>query len=188
VSRRHRGAGQLLELSPLERATGPVRRATKNRPAKKGRRRKADKTETSEEVPEEVPEVDDDLQDEDLRALLRQLQKDIRKHRGSCDEQEFRRMVDHLQTMCPPPKRCRVSVRRLPSEEMSEEYGYVLKERDKFEIYIDKGLTEYETENVLLHEWAHMLAWQPYHPLMGDHSANWGVWYALVWRKYHACE
>lgn len=134
-----------------------------------------------------MPETEG-LKDEDLRSLLRQLQKDIRKHRGSCDESEFRRMVDHLQTMCPPPKRCRVSVKRLPAEEMSEEYGYVLKERDRFEIYIDKSMTVYETEHVLLHEWAHMLAWQPYHPLMGDHSANWGVWYSLVWRKYHAVE
>jgi hypothetical protein len=157
------------------------RRAAKKQP-KRGRR-KAVAKEHGEEVPES-----DDLRDEDLRALLRQLQKDIRKHRGSCDEREFRRMVDHLQTMCPPPKRCRVSVKRLGPEEMTEEYGYVLKERDKFEIYIAKGLTEYETEHVLLHEWAHMLAWQPYHPLMGDHSANWGVWYSLVWRKYHACE
>ena len=120
--------------------------------------------------------------------MLRQLQKDIRKHHDSCEEVDFRRMVDHLQTICPPPKRCRVSVRRLPSEEMTEEYGYVTKERDKFEIYIDRGMTTYETEHVLLHEWAHMLAWQPHHPLMGDHSPNWGVWYALVWRKYHACE
>lgn len=154
-------------------------------------RRKASKTECGEEAiegEEEEAIEGEELRDEDFRTLLRQLQKDIRKHRGSCEEADFRRMVDHLQTMAPPPKRCRVSVKRLPAEEMSEEYGYVLKERDKFEIFLDKSMTEYETENVLLHEWAHMLAWQPYHPLMGDHSANWGVWYSLVWRKYHACE
>ena len=178
MSRQHIGTA-VSSGSPPGGARRVVRAAKKK---VKGRRR-ASNTEHGEEFADT-----DALQDEDLRALLKQLQKDIRKHRGSCDEADFRRMVDHLQTMVPPPKRCRVSVKRLPAEEMSEEYGYVLKERDKFEIYLDKSMTEYETEHVLLHEWAHMLAWQPYHPLMGDHSANWGVWYSLVWRKYHACE
>ena len=166
--------------TPSRDAEGRFLSASKKMP--RGRR-KAGKKKHGADVTDS-----EDLQDEDLRALLRQLQRDIRKHRGSCEEADFRRMVDHLQTMCPPPKRCRVSVKRLPAEEMSDEYGYVIKSRDKFEIYLDKSMTEYETEHVLLHEWAHMLAWQPYHPLMGDHSANWGVWYSLVWRKYHACE
>lgn len=178
MSRRHRSTERHAET---RRFSAPgLRRAAKK---KKKERRNATQTANAQEVLEE-----DNVQDEDLHSILRQLQRDIRKHRGSCEEKDFRRMVDHLQTMCPPPKRCRVSVKRLPSEEMTDEYGYVLKERDRFEIYLDKSLTEYETEHVLLHEWAHMLAWQPYHPLMGDHSPNWGVWYALVWRKYHACE
>lgn len=97
-------------------------------------------------------------------------------------------MVDHLKNVCPPPDRCKVTVKRLPPEDMPSEYGSCDKEKNVFEITVEEGLTEYETQHVLLHEWAHMLAWQPYHPLMGDHSANWGVWYSLVWRKYHACE
>jgi hypothetical protein len=45
-------------------------------------------------------------------------------------------------------------------------------------------LTDYETTHVLIHEWAHILAWRPYHPLQGDHGPDWGVWYSLVWRQY----
>jgi len=178
VSKRH-----FVSHVPVEPSTrGSTGRALRARKKPTGRR-KASKAEPGKETTET-----ENIEDEDLRALLRQLQKDLRKNRGSCEEADFRRMVDHLSTMVPPPKRCRYTVKRLPSEEMSSEYGYVTKERDKFEIYLDKSMTEYETEHVLLHEWAHMLAWQPYHPLMGDHSANWGVWYSLVWRKYHGCE
>lgn len=133
---------------------------------------------------------DDDLPDDvDLKHLYKLVYKLKAERRYQpCSDEEFRAMVEHLKTVCPPPKRCKVKVRRVPREEMEHEYGYVTKVRDRFEVILDRAMTEYETLHVLLHEWAHMLAWQPYHPLMGDHSAHWGVWYSLVWRKYHGVE
>ena len=99
-------------------------------------------------------------------------------------------MVEHLRVVCPPPKRCKLTVKRVDhSEELEEdEYGCCLKERDFFEILVDASLTEYEAMHILIHEWAHMLAWRPYHPIMGDHGADWGVWYARVWQKYLGME
>jgi hypothetical protein len=44
--------------------------------------------------------------------------------------------------------------------------------------------TQQETEETLIHEWAHMMDWRPYHPLTGDHAATWGVWYAAVFSAY----
>jgi hypothetical protein len=119
---------------------------------------------------------------QELRGITKKLN---RTSSMVCSDEEFRAKVDHLKTLCPPPKRCKVKVSRLPPEEMTSEYGYVIKHRDVFEIYIANNLTDYETTHVLLHEWAHMLAWRPYHPLQGDHGGDWGVWYAVIWRQYH---
>ena len=44
--------------------------------------------------------------------------------------------------------------------------------------------TQQETEETLIHEWAHMMDWRPYHPLSGDHGPTWGVWYASVFSSY----
>jgi hypothetical protein len=66
--------------------------------------------------------------------------------------------------------------------------GYCGKHRRTFTIEVRAGLSEYETTHVLLHEWAHMLNWRPYHPLSGDHDASWGVWYARIWQKYFSVE
>lgn len=125
-----------------------------------------------------------------LLAEMQALEKRLRASVGgtACPEAEFKRMVEHLKTVCPGPKLCKVVVTRLDPEEMDTEYGSCSKEKNVFTIEISKALNEYETEHVLIHEWAHMLAWRPYHPLMGDHGSDWGVWYAMVWRKYHGVE
>jgi len=126
---------------------------------------------------------------EDVMAELRQITKKLgRTSSMVCSEEEFRRMVEHLKTMCPMPKRCKVKVSRVDPEEMTDEHGYVTKSRDTFEVVIANNLTEYETCHILLHEWAHVLGWRPYHPLQGDHGGDWGVWYATIWRKYHGVE
>lgn len=125
-----------------------------------------------------------------LLAEMKDLEKRLRATVGgtNCPEAEFKRMVEHLKTVCPGPKMCKVVVTRLDPEDMEAEYGSCSKEKNVFTIEISKALNEYETEHVLIHEWAHMLAWRPYHPLMGDHGSDWGVWYAMVWRKYHGVE
>lgn len=108
--------------------------------------------------------------------------------KAPCTEAEFKRMVQHLRTVAPPPSRCSLSVVREDDSEMDFHNGYVIKEHNKFYIYVARSLTQLEAEQVLIHEWAHMLAWRPYHPLIGDHGADWGVWYAKTYSKYYGVE
>ena len=123
---------------------------------------------------------------ESLSAKISSLQSQVRvlervPDHSPCTSAEFREMVDHIRNVCPLPKGCTcVCVR-----EETDETGYTQKSRTKFTITIDKRLSRYETEHVLVHEWAHVMAWRPYHPLAGDHGPDWGVWYALVYRQYH---
>ena len=58
------------------------------------------------------------------------------------------------------------------------------KEGRRFTINIRHESTQQETEETLIHEWAHMMDWRPYHPLSGDHGPTWGVWYASVFSSY----
>ena len=92
-------------------------------------------------------------------------------------------MVAHLRAVCPVPTGCGLDVRR---HDMAPGMnGACGKSRHRFTIEIHGDLSEYETEHVLIHEWAHMLAWRPHHPLSGDHGPDWGVWYSAVWRQYY---
>lgn len=102
-------------------------------------------------------------------------------------DEEFRAKVTHLRTLCPPPAGTKVEVSRKPRYELNEE-GYCVKKGRTFSIVVNQNLNDYELEHVLIHEWAHMMAWRPYHPLVGDHGPDWGVWYAVVYRKYHGVE
>ncbi len=161
---------------------------TRKRVSKAAKKEKAPKAKTPKAKPaQKLPELpsgdgEDVLQGALLKAVTRLNQQ------ARCEEGDFRQIVDHLKNVCPGPKRCKIVVKRAPPEEMQQEYGYVTKERDQFEIVIDANMTYYETLLVLLHEWAHMLSWRPYHPLMGDHGPDWGVWHSRVWQKYHGVE
>lgn len=130
---------------------------------------------------------------ESIQGQLAKLQNNLRTFQGHirssrdhtpCTSDEFRYMVDHIRTVCPLPKGCTC----VCSREESDETGFTSKTRKEFTIMIDKSLTRYETEHVLVHEWAHVLAWRPHHPLSGDHGPDWGVWYSLAYRKYHGLE
>lgn len=102
-----------------------------------------------------------------------------------CSDSEFRAKVSHLRTVAPPPKGCRIEARRVPSSEIEGCSGTCSKEGRVFTVKIRNDLSEQETEDTLLHEWSHMLAWRPYHPLSGDHGPDWGVWYAEVYRAFY---
>lgn len=53
---------------------------------------------------------------------------------------------------------------------------------DKFYIRIDKTLPEYYAIDVLLHEMAHVLAWDK--DKLDYHGTNWGKAYSLVYRTF----
>lgn len=135
------------------------------------------------------------------KSSLNTLQAEIQQLRGQitelqalrrlpdhtpCTSADFRNMVDHLKNACPLPKGHSCSFVREDLEETNT--GHTTKDRRRFTITIDKKLSVYETEHVLIHEWAHVLAWRPHHPLAGDHGPDWGVWYSLAYRKYHGVE
>lgn len=125
-----------------------------------------------------------------VKELLASLHDTVSKLHGRskhqpCSESDFRRMWEHLKIVAPPPAGTKVKVQRLPSSEMSHDHGYCEKLRNVFTLTLDKGLTYYETEDKLIHEWAHMLNWKPHHPLEGDHGPTWGVEYAKVYSAYH---
>src|SRR5690606_15341167 len=99
-----------------------------------------------------------------------------------CTDEEFRAMVAHLRAVAPVPRGCSVTVHRVAD---LADHGYTSKHRANFTIEVAAGMTHLETELTLIHEWAHMLAWRPHHPLSGDHGPDWGVWYALCYSRYH---
>lgn len=93
-------------------------------------------------------------------------------------------MVDLVRTLNPPPRRCSVVVSRVGVDELGA-LGTTNYLRYKFTVQIAREQTKQETEDTLLHEWAHVLCWRPHHPLEGDHDAVWGVQLAAVYRQYH---
>lgn len=102
-----------------------------------------------------------------------------------CSDDQFRAIVAHLRAVCPPPHGTSLEVRRVAG---LDDHGTCEKHRRRFRIEIRAEMSYYETTHTLIHEWAHMLSWRPYHPLSGDHGSDWGVWYSRVWRKYYGTE
>lgn len=192
-----RGAGKSREETPKQpKVTAKARVQTKG-----GAKRSRPLSEASPDSPSSLTEKPPKRTrsrkkkpEEDNPATLLSEMKDLEKRLRAtvggtqCPDDEFKVMVSHLKTVCPGPKLCKIIVVRLEPEEMESEHGTCSKEKNIFTIEVNKSLNEYETEHVLIHEWAHMLAWRPYHPLMGDHGSDWGVWYSMTWRKYHGVE
>lgn len=52
----------------------------------------------------------------------------------------------------------------------------------RFIIRISKYIDEQTSILILLHEWAHAVAWTWEHDTVEDHGAEWGVAYARVYR------
>ena len=102
-----------------------------------------------------------------------------------CTDGEYKRILDHLRSVVPPPKGCTVHVSRVDAAALPDMAGWCNKHRTRVEIQLSREVTPYEAEPTLLHDWAHMLAWRPHYPLSGDHGPDWGVWYSLCWRQYY---
>ena len=91
-------------------------------------------------------------------------------------------MIEHLRAVAPPPRRCSVEVVRVPD---LGDLGYTSKTRAKFLIEIDDALSPLETELILIHEWAHVLDWRPYHPFVRAHGPTWAVLRGEVYCAYY---
>lgn len=62
-------------------------------------------------------------------------------------------------------------------------YGDTSRRGKLFEIRISKAMSFQERIDTLLHEWAHMLAWNSPNP-NEDHGPEWGVAHARLYTAY----
>lgn len=109
----------------------------------------------------------------------------------------FPRILFGLRTLCPPAKPVVVRASRLPDDTL----GQCTHRRQKFVIQISHRLREHDAIEVVVHEWAHALAWNYLldelgkRPNMTDeeferhsHDAAWGCAYSRAYRVYReAC-
>lgn len=96
---------------------------------------------------------------------------------------DFRRMVARLRAILPVPRR-QVTVRRQPSPRMHQHlvHGHTQEQGRGMVITLEVALSPAETEDTLIHEWAHAFS--------GDftHGPQWGLAYARAYRAFHGCE
>jgi len=72
-----------------------------------------------------------------------------------------------------------VSVRRVALPKDLD--GDCRRSSERYLIRIDRHLPEHEAIDVLLHEWAHTMAW---YDNKDAHSREWGIAYATVYRIF----
>lgn len=94
----------------------------------------------------------------------------------------FKSVVQMLREDLPPAfpvtvNRCKVS---------SEIAGDCAKKGERFIIRISSGLEEDAAILILMHEWAHALAWTFERAGVRDHGPEWGVAYSRVYRCWLA--
>lgn len=106
-------------------------------------------------------------------------------HEKPCSAERFRELVEEVRSVYPPPRGTRIVFRRLSSRQMDGLFGVTTQKSRTFKIEIRSDLTFQETEDCVLHEYAHVLTWRPYHPITSDHDAAWGVAFAELYRAYN---
>lgn len=78
------------------------------------------------------------------------------------------------------PAYLKVSVRRLALSEHLD--GDCQLKTDKFQIRINRDLQEHEAIETLLHEWAHVIAWD--RCPTDEHCDEWGKAYSRIYRAF----
>lgn len=98
-----------------------------------------------------------------------------------------KRIAAELRHVCPPPIGWRVIVRG--ADALADCGGTRRYEKSKtFVITVANDIEPGRLEDTLIHEWAHVMSWEPqhdFHPLGGPHDAVWGVWYARVYSAFN---
>ena len=99
----------------------------------------------------------------------------------------YQKVLRLLRKKCPPA--FPVYVRRVKMGDTKD--GYCSKVNDKFQIRINKSLSEATTIDTLLHEWSHARCWNHLHDSMSQeefidqaHNAAWGIAYSEVYQIY----
>ncbi len=96
----------------------------------------------------------------------------------------YRKLLRELREICPPLVPVRTRRRKL-----KDCMGYTSlthsSEGDELPLYfvitLDIDLSWEATWQLLVHEWAHCLAWRQDHANVTDHGAEFGLAYAQVW-------
>jgi hypothetical protein len=102
-----------------------------------------------------------------------------------CGTSRFREICEHLRSKCPPPRGIRIRFRRLAREHLKGDHGETTQRGRTISVAVADNLTEVETIDTLIHEYAHAMTWRPFHALMHDHDAMWGVAFAQIYTAYH---
>jgi hypothetical protein len=96
--------------------------------------------------------------------------------------------VDTLRARCPPPRRTRVVVRLCSPDAVTcdgaQVRGTCARERQTFTIEIAYGMSESETADVLVHEWAHLRTWV-WRGIEDDHGPHWGLEVSRGYQALH---
>lgn len=104
---------------------------------------------------------------------------------NSAELADFRRMIRELRELC--PTLVPVKVRRRPLSNDDGVSAALWDEKERlygFRITIDSRLPYTAAWRVLLHEWAHCLAWDDGHETLSDHDPmTFGVKYAYVYQE-----
>lgn len=75
-----------------------------------------------------------------------------------------------------------VIVRRLKLSKETDGDCLFIEKTEHFRVRINRKLKEYEAIETLLHEWAHVLAWECCN--RDYHCDAWGKYYSRIYRKY----
>lgn len=98
----------------------------------------------------------------------------------------LRSWLRELRELCPPIVPVRVRRRSVSGGVL----GYCTLRRDDsghpshFLIVLEANMSRDATVHVLMHEWAHALAWSEGHDTVCDHDPEWGLAYSRVYQEF----
>ena len=95
---------------------------------------------------------------------------------------EAKRLAKHLRKKVPAA--LPVKLRFVDLDDRYGDCSIVNGEKPHFVVRIHKDLNSAASVMVLVHEWAHAVAWTAEHTLLEDHGPEWGIAYARIWRCY----
>jgi hypothetical protein len=110
---------------------------------------------------------------------------------GVQDSPEFTHTLAYLKKLCPPPLPIRLSFAYMDETTL----GQCQRKKRHFLIRLNKAMNKFQAVDVLVHEWAHVLAWNyaldrlaanpatsPVEFDTASHDETWGCAYARTYR------
>jgi|LakMenEpi03Aug12_release.lakeMendotaPanAssembly.Ray.scaffolds.fasta_scaffold277904_2 hypothetical protein len=131
-----------------------------------------------------------------LIARKGNLERPEKTARGcAADSKEFLHTLAYLEKLCPPPMPVRLSFSYMHDTML----GQCQRKKKYFLIRLNKFMNQFQSADVLVHEWAHALAWNyaldrlvanpdttPEEFETASHDEVWGCAYARTYRAHLA--